>query len=109
MNFNFRDKQSPSSIASSMATAMHIYPTPHTLLGMYSVPIEFEEAAIHEVLDCLTPRKVGFWGVNIEPYNTINPIINPKNPNMSQSSNGYATKRRLWLFITLRRPLGRCA
>eukprot|EP00873_Tetraselmis_striata_P029260 jgi/Tetstr1/449524/TSEL_036612.t1 len=58
MNFNFRDKQSPASIASSMATAMHIYPTPDTLLGMYSVPFEFNEPAIREVLACLTPRQV---------------------------------------------------
>lgn len=58
MSFNFRDKQNPMAVATNMAFAMQMYPTSHTLLGMYNVPFEFNEAAIREVLDCMTPQQV---------------------------------------------------
>jgi len=58
MNFNFRDKQNPMSVVTNMASAMQMYPVEHTLLGMYGVPMEFNPAAIHEVLDCITPDKL---------------------------------------------------
>jgi insulysin len=58
MNFNFRDKQNPYSVVTNIASAMQMYPTKHTLLGMCDVPLEYNQGAIQEVLGCLTPQQV---------------------------------------------------
>jgi insulysin len=56
MRFHYRDKQSPYSYASSLAQAMQIYGDSELLLGAYSVPLEYDEPLIKQVVADLTPE-----------------------------------------------------
>ena len=58
MQFDFADKPSPVGYVSSLAQAMQTCPGPDVLLNLHHVPQTYDEAAIHDVLDHLTPERV---------------------------------------------------
>ncbi|KAL4858339.1 Insulin-degrading enzyme-like 1 [Chlorella vulgaris] len=56
MRFNYRDKASPYSYASSLSQAMQVFGDADLLLGSYSVPLEYDPDLIAQVVADLTPQ-----------------------------------------------------
>ena len=58
LHFNYRDKPRPGGYASSLAGSLQTCAPENVLLATYNVSTEYDAAAIHAVLDVMTPSAV---------------------------------------------------